>query len=166
MTMDYAAMTENILNRMNYGMPSFGPHRNYFVDEKKPEGRNAADEVLERVSGWTRTDEQFLDEMLSGIDGEQRRQAIEEMVKERVSIRERNKNEIERAKGNLRDMKYMGCYNANLGMQPGDLTKLYDQLKTLKMEEDVKSWKDISFLKLKLWEEGLAGGAPYENAKI
>ena len=166
MTSEYNPITDSILNRVNYGMPSFGHHTNYFLSDSYKDSMNPVDQVLERAIPFKGSDEDFLESMLNDLDGSERKQVIEEMIRERQSIQQKAKVDIESAKDHLRDMKYAGCYSLNPVIPYKDITKLYDQLNQLSREEDTKAWKDISFLRVKLWDEGIAGGDRNENTQV
>ena len=157
MTIEYFTQTENLLNRINYGMPSFGVHNNYFVNENSLDN-SIADNVVEyAVPQKDQRDFEFLDSLLNGIDGKERTKVIEDMISERETIKIKFHNDIENAKDNLRSMKYIGSYTLENAIPVKDMTKLYNDLIKLSKEEEIKAWKDISFLRVKLWDEGLGG---------
>ena len=185
MTIEYQTMTENLLTRMNYGLPSFGGHKDYFVSDKYQAERPdyfVKDESFGNEKALYEAprdhesrpdeksdldnDEKFLDQLLSGFDDEEREKAIDLLIKDREKLTERLKVEIENEKDHLRGMKYQGCYNLSLGIPAKDLTKQYNELNQMKMEEEIRAWKDISFLKMKLWEQGMAGGDNHETTSI
>ena len=114
----------------------------------------------------SRSDEAFLDNVLGQFDQDKRNETIDTMIRERIHLKDRFREEVENEKSNLRDIKYLSVYQMNPTMPFKDWSKLYTSLNQLKEEEEIRAWKDISLLKLKLWEEGWMGGYQHENSQV
>ena len=111
-------------------------------------------------------DNVYLDELLNQFDGEKRKEIIENLIRDRESLKIKKLTEIENIKDHLRTMKHSGAYNINQAMPLNDLAKLYSNFNHLAVEEEIKAWKDISILCLKLFDEGLTGSGNHENKAI
>lgn len=169
MTMDYAAMTDSVLNRVNYGMPSFGYHKNSLVDENYlshkrdyfgpeiPESKEY-EKAANNKEVDDNTGEDYLESLLKNFSEEDRKEVIEALIKERTSLMERVKDKLESQKEHLRDLKYPNSYSLSKEMDLKDVTKQYNEVHNNIIDEERKAWKDIAFLKVKLWDEGIAGG--------
>jgi hypothetical protein len=114
----------------------------------------------------SRTDGAFLDNVLGQFDQDKRNEVIGYMIKERINLKDRFREEVENEKSNLRSIKYLSVYQMNPNLSFKDWSKLYTSLNQLKEEEEINAWKDISLLKLKLWEEGWMGGYKHENSQV
>ncbi len=150
----------NIMNNLGYG--------NAVNDGGYISGINAGDFTYQnenvRANDF-REDNVFLDNLLDQFDGEKRKEIIENLINERLSLKTKMKYEIENIKDHLRSMKNLGAYQMNPIMPFRDLAKLYSMFNHKAVEEEINAWKDISFLRIKLFDEGLTGGK-YEKQTI
>ena len=130
-----------------------------------PESNNYQNQSPEKKYE-SRTDEAFLDNVLGQFDQQKRNETIDTMIRERIHLKDRFREEVENEKSNLRGIKYLSIYQVNPNLSFKDWSKLYTSLNQLKEEEEIRAWKDISLLKLKLWEEGWMGGYKHENPQV
>lgn len=110
-------------------------------------------------------DNAYLENLLGQFDGEKRKEIIEVLIRDRDSLKRKMLSEIEDIKDHLRTVNYVNRYRVDSQMPFKDLAKLYSGLNYKRIEQEINAWKDISFLRLKLFDEGLAGGN-YENEQV
>lgn len=99
-------------------------------------------------------DESMLDNLLSGQDSIARKETIEELIKQREELKNKKIEEIKHQKSEISDLrcKALDPYHPNIKLY-NELTKLYSVLDQLSVEEEIKAWKDITFLQLKKMDE-------------
>jgi len=156
--MDYQKYN-NIMNNFGYGniYEKVIGNDNYIVGNFIYQNEVKANNVGE--------DHVFLNNLLDQFDGEKRKEVIENLIIERVSLNKKMKYEIENIKDHLRSIKSLATYQINPIMPFKDIAKLYSTFNHKSVEEEIKAWKDISFLRLKLFDEGLTGGN-YEKQQV
>ena len=155
----------------NYGMPSFGYHKNYFLDEnflapKKDyfapfESPSYESSFLEQSKTEEPTDknsEALLENILSGFDENQKKQAIENLIKDRENLKNKIVDRLRNIKNKISELRYSTIYQIHPQVDFKALSRIYSMIDQMSVEEEIKSWKDISFLQLKLLDENLLGG--------
>ena len=60
-----------------------------------------------------RSDEAFLDNVLGQFDQDKRNEVIGYMIRERINLKDRFREEVENEKTNLRGIKYLSIYQMN-----------------------------------------------------
>jgi len=103
----------------------------------------------------------YLDKILFGMDDKAKVEFIDDLIKQRIELKYKMLNEIEREKDNFRNLIFKAQYGFLPAGNLKELCRLYSLLNQLSIAEEVKCWKDTSFLHLKKLEEGLLEG--YEN---
>lgn len=145
----------NIINCMGYG--------NAFNNDSYAVCNSLSKNTENKQSNDFKEDSVFLDNLLSQFDGEKRQEIIENLIRDRESLTNKMKSEIENIKDHLRTMNYLNRYKINMQIPFRDMVKLYSGFNQVAVEEEIKSWKDISFLRLRLFDEGMTGGNDYEK---
>ena len=138
-----------VMNGLEYG--------NKFNNESYSRFNSLIQKAEDRQTNFTE-DSDYLDNLLRQFDGEKRKEIIENLIRDRESLNKKMRSEIEYIKEHLRTVNYLNRYKINMVMPFKDLAKLYSNFNHLAVEEEIRSWKDISFLRLKLFDEGLTGG--------
>jgi len=93
----------------------------------------------------------FLDKLLNGESSQRKREIIEHIIKQREELKNKKLQELQDQKSNLRDLRLRALYGSLPGFN--EINSLYAMMDQLAIDEEIKSWKDISFLQLKLLEE-------------
>ena len=104
------------------------------------------------------SDTDILDSILKEASGVYRKEIIENMIKQREELKRKMLIELNSKKERIWEIKFNTLYGAPLPPNFRDLEKLYWMLDQLMVVEEIKCWKDVSFLQLKLLEENLNGG--------
>ena len=103
----------------------------------------------------------YLDKVLFGMDDKAKAEFINDLIKQRIELKYKMLSEIEREKDSFRNLIFKAQYGFLPASNLKELCRLYSLLNQLSIAEEVKCWKDTSFLHLKKLEEGLLEG--YEN---
>jgi len=106
-------------------------------------------------------DQSYLDKLLFGMDDKAKAEFINDLIKQRIELKYKMLNEIEREKDNFRNLLFKVQHGFLPASNLKELSRIYSLLNQLSIAEEVKCWKDTSFLHLKKLEEGLLEG--YEN---
>ena len=104
------------------------------------------------------SDQDLLNKILSDEEGELRKKIIQNLMDEREKLKEKKLNELKFQKDKIRyeRNKALFGYQSQPKLLDG-LSKLYFGLDQIAAEEEIKAWKDLSFLQLRLIEEDLGG---------
>lgn len=149
-------------NKINAEYGNIISNGKYFSDNSYFQNQEHRNKETSQANN--REGQAFLENILSQHDGEKRKEIIEDLINDRVLLKRKILSEIENIKDHLRAMKYLNVYRINPLMPIKDLAKLYSDFNHRAVEEEINSWKDISFLRLKLFDEGITGGSNNENA--
>ena len=106
-------------------------------------------------------EQSYLDKLLFGMDDKVKAEFINDLIKQRIELKYKMLSEIEREKDSFRNLIFKAQYSFLPAGNLKELCRLYSLLNQLSIAEEVKCWKDTSFLHLKKLEEGLLEG--YEN---
>ena len=155
-----------ILDKLNYQPSLLYPRENYFLNENywtpKPDyfGPNDFSENQSPVKALDTCQEnsqEILENLLSGFDEAQKKQVIENLIKQREELRKEINNKISYLKSGILFQKSLSPYNITR-MDFKDLLRMESNLCQMAQEENTRAWKDISWLQLKLLDENLLGG--------
>src|SRR3989344_7957125 len=128
--MDYQKYN-NIMNNFGYGniYEKVIGNDNYIVGNFIYQNEVKANNVGE--------DHVFLNNLLDQFDGEKRKEVIENLIIERVSLNKKMKYEIENIKDHLRSIKSLATYQINPIMPFKDIAKLYSTFNHKSVEEEI-----------------------------
>lgn len=102
----------------------------------------------------SKEDDNMLDKLLSGQDTIARKETLEELINKREELKIKKIEEIKHQRNKINELKFQASnpYHPNTKLF-NDLTKLETALDQQAVEEEIKSWKDITFLQLKIMDE-------------
>jgi len=106
-------------------------------------------------------EQSYLDKILFGMNDKTKAEFIDDLIKQRIELKYKMLSEIEREKDNFRNLLFRAQHGFLPASNLKELSRIYSLLNQLSIAEEVKCWKDTSFLHLKKLEEGLLEG--YEN---
>jgi len=152
---------EKILFNIKYGL--IGESSNYKATQPAPTNEGLEDlwknpSFKEHYNDTLpNSGREMLDNILKGASGEQQKETIENLVKQRVELKIKMIKELNDAKESIREMRHNTIYGIQPPLDMQELHRQYCMLDQLSITEEIKCWKDISFLELKLIEETLTG---------
>jgi len=145
---------ENALDKEEAGAKS----GNSYLKQNHPDSSQTESFYLQLTSA---KENLYLDKILFGMDDKAKAEFIDDLIKQRIELKYKMLNEIEREKDNFRNLLFRAQHGFLPASNLKELSRIYSLLNQLSIAEEVKCWKDTSFLHLKKLEEGLLEG--YEN---